>query len=68
MITTQKVSYYQGSEVRVTNERHSHYNAVGDVQGGEQTPMGFGLKIKRLDTQENFFVFDEMDIKITKRK
>lgn len=68
MITTQKVAYYQNSEVRVTNEKHPHYNAVGNVLGGEQTPMGFGLKIKRLDTQEHFFMFDEMDIKITKRK
>ena len=68
MITTQKIAYFQNSEVRVTNERHPHYNAVGDVVGGEPTPMGLGLKIKRHATQEHFFVFDENDIKITKRK
>ncbi len=68
MITTKKVAYFLNSEVRITNEKHPHYNAVGDVLGGEQTPMGFGLKIKRLATQEIFFVYDENDIKITKRK
>lgn len=68
MITTQKVAYYLGSEVRVTYQKHPHYNAVGDVLGGEQTPMGFGLKIKRLDTQEIFYVLSSDEIKITKRK
>lgn len=67
MITTKKVAYYQDSEVRVECDRHPHYTAVGKVIGGEDTPMGFGLKVKRLDTQEHFFVFDEKVIKITKR-
>lgn len=62
------LAYFQGSEVRVTNERHPHYNAVGDVIGGEETIAGYGLKIKRFDTQEHFFVYDKSDIKITKRK
>lgn len=68
MITTQKVAYYQNSEVRVTNERNPNYNAVGDVIGGEQTEMGFALKIKRLSPQGIIFIYDEADIKITKRK
>jgi len=67
MITHQKVAYYQGSEVRIVNSKHQHFNAVGNVLRGEQTPMGYGLVVKRFDTQEIFFVLDENDVKVTKR-
>jgi len=67
MITNQKVAYYQGSEVRVINNVHPHFNAVGSVLRGEQTPMGYGLVVRRFDTQEHFFVLDENDVKVTKR-
>jgi|GEM_PF-1864816 len=61
-------AYYANSDVRITNEQHPHYNAIGEVIGGENTLAGFGLKIKRFDTQETFFVFDVNHLKITKRK
>jgi len=40
---------------------------VGSVLRGEQTPMGYGLVVRRFDTQEHFFVLDENDVKVTKR-
>lgn len=67
MITTQKAAYYTGSDIRVVNNKHPHYNAIGKVLCAENTPLGFGLKIKRFDTQQVFFVFDELDLKITRR-
>ncbi|MGN7990602.1 hypothetical protein ACTJKC_24910 [Pedobacter sp. 22226] len=57
------LKYYNNSEIRVTNDMHPHFNAVGDVIGGEES----GLKIKRFDTQQIFLV-QAADIKITKRK
>lgn len=59
--------YYNGSEVRITDRKHPHHNAVGKVIGGESTGIGYGFKIKRFDTQEEFFVFDPNHLKITKR-
>lgn len=67
MITNQKVAYYQDSEVRIVNHKHPHFNALGKVLRGEQTPMGYGLVVKRFDTQELFFVLDENDVKVIKR-
>lgn len=62
------VAYYAGSEVKVINEYHPHFCAIGQVIGGENTDTGFGLKIKRFDTQEQFYVYDANHLKITKRK
>jgi hypothetical protein len=61
--TNKPFSYYQNSEVRVTNDMHKHYNAVGDVVGSNDE----GLLIKRFDRQE-VFTAQSTDIKIIKRK
>ena len=68
MITQKKVAYYLNSEIRITNPKHPHFNAIGDVVRAKHTTIGFGLVVKRHDTQETFLVFNPEDIKITKRK
>ncbi|WP_199118700.1 hypothetical protein [Pedobacter sp. ASV28] len=62
------LNYYKGSEVRITDDYHPHFNAIGEVVGAGETTTGPGLKIKRFDTQETFFVFDVNHLKIIKRK
>ncbi|MGY0039199.1 hypothetical protein [Pedobacter sp. NJ-S-72] len=62
------IAYYAESEVKVINEYHPHFCATGRVIGGENTIYGFGLKIKRFDTQEQFYVYDTNHLKIIKRK
>lgn len=63
-----KIKYYQGSEVQIVSQSHPHFTAIGNVIGGEETAAGVGLRVKRHDTQEEFFVFNASDLKITKRK
>ncbi len=60
-------NYYNGSEVRIIDEHHPHYNSVGAVIGSSNTESGAGLKIRRFDTQEGFLVFDVNHLKVTKR-
>jgi len=60
---TNLLAYYKNSEVRVTNERHPHYNAIGEVKAAE----GIMLKIVRFDTKEDFFA-NSTDLKIVKRR
>lgn len=62
------IAYYAESEIKVINEYHPHFGATGRVIGGENTIDGFGLKIKRFDTQEQFYVYDTNHLKIIKRK
>lgn len=54
MITNQKVAYYQGSEVRIVNHKHPHFNAVGNVLRGEQTPMGYGWSLSGSIPRKSF--------------
>ena len=62
------IAYYAGSEVKIIHEHHPHFLAVGEVTGVEETTAGPGLKIKRFDTQEQFFIYDTQHLRITKRK
>lgn len=51
---------FDGKQARIIDSKHPHYNAIATCMGAEfVSGLGkYGMRFKRLDTNEEFFVFD----------
>lgn len=62
MNTQQFLDDYRGNKAEITGD-HPHSGCIAECIGVEKTMIGLGVKFKRTDSTEEFFVFDGKNVR-----
>lgn len=60
--TKHKKTDFFGKKAMIIGKGHPHYNATAICMGAGNTDIGWGMKFKNINTNEEFYVFDGEEV------